>query len=148
MHPYLPHLLADIIAAHQRKDSNPEQTSTSLDEHFREIDRYISGDSEQTLRYYCGLDPADFPPVGEFSEEEIKQLCHAFEEMLDSWNVSVDWPENLPWDKRYGMTVALLNREFTPMNFGMVVFDFCTGYAPECELGEYCKCLEYWKEEN
>jgi hypothetical protein len=118
-----------------------------LDEHFRDIERYISGDSEHTLQYYCGLNPCDFPPVDEFSEKEIIQLCHAFEEMLSSWNASIDWPDNLPWDKRYLMTVALLDHEFTPLNNGMIVFDFCTGYAPECELGEYCKCLEYWNKE-
>lgn len=148
MHPYLPHLLSDISAAHQIKGSLPESGPDNLEDHFREIDRYISGDSEQTLRYYCGLDPAEFPPAEAFSEKEIIQLCHAFEEMLDSWNASVDWPEKIPWDKRYAMTVALLDREFIPMDFGMIVFDFCTGYAPECELGEYCNCLEYWKEEN
>lgn len=148
MHPYLKHLLADIKAAHQIEDSSPENPQEDLDQHFRDIERYISGDSEQTLQYYCGLNPGDFPPAEEFSEEDIIQLCQAFEAMLSTWNASVDWPENIPWDKRYTMTVALLGHEFTYFNSGMTVFDFCTGYAPECELGEYCKCLEYWNQEN
>lgn len=145
MQPYLEYLLAGIKAAHQRIDRNSEYPQEGLDEHFRDIERFISGDSEHTLQYYCGLNSGDFPPVEQFSENEIKQLCHGFEEMLASWNVNVDWPEKLPWDKRYALTVALLDREFTPLNTGMFVFDFCTGYAPECELGEYCRCLEYWK---
>ncbi|MGF1638834.1 MAG: hypothetical protein ACFCUU_17295 [Cyclobacteriaceae bacterium] len=135
MHPYLPHLLADILAAHNRNVRNPEPPQKDLEEHFREIDEWISGDSEHTLSYYCGLEPKDFPPFEQLSEKDIKQVCHAFENMLASWNVSINWPEKLPWKKRYEMTVALLDREFTPMNAGMYVFDFCTGYAPDCDLG-------------
>ncbi|MCC5928375.1 MAG: hypothetical protein JJU28_03925 [Cyclobacteriaceae bacterium] len=147
MHPYLTHLLADINAAFSRKSRNSEPKQESLDEYFRDIDRWISGDSEHRLSYYCGLDPNNFPPYEQFSEKEIRQICHAFEEMLASWGVSIDFPEELPWKNRYELTVSLLDRDFTPMNSGIYVFDFCTGYAPDCELGEYCKCLDIWKEE-
>jgi hypothetical protein len=68
--------------------------------------------------------------------------------MLASWNVSVDWPEEFPWKRRYELSVSFLDREFMPMNTGMYVIDFCTGYAPDCELGEYCRCLDIWKEEK
>ena len=27
-------------------------------------------------------------------------------------------------------------------------FDFCSGYAPDCELKEHCPCLEIWNEEE
>ncbi len=32
------------------------------------------------------------------------------------------------------------------VNSGSMSFDFCSGYAPDCEFKEYCPCLEIWNE--
>jgi len=29
-------------------------------------------------------------------------------------------------------------------NSGMMSFDFCSGYAPDCIFKEYCPCQEFW----
>ncbi|WP_200976500.1 hypothetical protein [Echinicola sp. 20G] len=94
------------------------------------------------------MEPGDFPPGQQFTEVEIRQVFRAFEKMLGLWNVVLDLPDALPVDRRYDLMVALLDQEFAPMNSGMFVFDFCSGYAPGCELGEYCNCLKSWKEED
>lgn len=147
MNPYLPHLLADVKAAHNDDLEEPKEESQSLEEHFAEIDRFVSGDAERTLGYFCGLKSADFPPPEQFNEKEINKVCSAFKSMLGTWGVDINLPDNLPFNMRYELMVALINRGFTPLKFRFFVFDFCTGYAPDCELGSYCPCLEVWNDE-
>lgn len=148
MQSYLSHLLSDIRAAH-RSDS-PKETSgqESLEDHFRDVDRWVSGDAEHTLGYYCGLEANAFPPYEQLNDEEVRKLCDAFTAMLHTWGADIDLPDELPLQRKYELIVGLLDHEFTPFNSGMFIFDFCTGYAPECELKEYCKCLEFWEEDS
>lgn len=145
MHPYFPHLISDIAAAH-REDILPENDlGQDFDEHIAELENFLeNGEYMHTLGYYCGLDAEDFPPSAIFSDEEVRLICESFEEMLSSWNAALSFPENLPLSVRYKLTVAILNEGFHVLNSGTMNFDFCTGYAPECALKEYCSCLEVW----
>ena len=55
MHPYLPHLLSDIAAAHRTDIPEPEPTQT-IEEHFEEVERWINGEEPaHTFGYYCEL---------------------------------------------------------------------------------------------
>jgi len=146
MKSYLTHVLSDIRAAQWEEPQKETSGKESVDEHFRDIDRWISGDAEHTLSYYCGLEAGAFPPTDQLSDNEMKKVCDAFTAMLNSWNVELDLPDVLPLDRKYELMVGLLDHEFTPFNTGMFVFDFCTGYAPEYGLKEYCPCLEFWEE--
>lgn len=65
-----------------------------------------------------------------------------------SWNLSVDLPHHVPTSFAYQIIVGLLDRETLIVNDGAITFDFCTGYAPDCELKEYCPCLKIWNEET
>lgn len=145
MDSYLTHLLSDIQAA-QRADS-PKETfgHDSLKDHFRDVDRWISGDAEHSLGYYCGLEAEVFPPYDQLNDEEVSEICNAFTTMLATWHVDLNLPDELPLHRKYELIVRLLDHEFTPFNTGMFVFDFCTGYAPDCELKEFCRCLEFWE---
>ncbi|SMO56931.1 hypothetical protein [Gracilimonas mengyeensis] len=142
---YLSHLLADIQAAHRVNSPEEELESDSLEEHFREVERWLSGDAEHTLSYHCGLKAAAFPPHDQLTEEEIQKICDAFTAMLNSWGFHVDLPDELPLHRKYQLMVGLLDHECTPVHTGMFVFDFCTGYAPGCKLKEYCPCLKIWE---
>jgi hypothetical protein len=44
--------------------------------------------------------------------------------------------------------VNSLNHETSMVNSGCTHFDLCSYYAPDCELKEYCPCLEIWNEEE
>jgi len=148
MHPYIPHLLADIAAAHRTEipEEEPEQT---IEEHFEAIDRWLSGEEpEHTFGYYCGLDAEIFPPAEQLTDKEMKMIRKAFEQMMYSWNQGIDLPEGLPVAFAYSLMVNSLNHETSMVNSGCMHFDFCTGYAPDCELKEYCPCLEIWNEEG
>tara|TARA_R110002124_G_scaffold172942_2_gene340501 strand:+ start:6415 stop:6855 length:441 start_codon:yes stop_codon:yes gene_type:complete len=142
---YLSHLLADIRAAHRTDSPEEKPELTSLEEHFREIDRWVSGDAEHTLGYYCGLDAKSFPPPDQLRDEDIKKICDVFAAMLNSWSFDLDIPDELPLQRKYQLMIGLLNHECTPLNAGRYVFDFCSGYAPGCELKEFCRCLEFWE---
>lgn len=144
MHPYLPHLLADIAAAH-RTEIPGEISHQTMAEHFEEIETWVSGEEpEHTFGYYCGLDPEYFPPAEQLTEEEMILIRQAFERMMFTWNHGIDLPEKLPVAFAYKMIVDSLTMKTTIANSGNMSFDFCSGYAPDCVFKEYCRCLEYW----
>ncbi len=151
MHPYLPHLLSDIVNAHRSKEPLISEMIESLDEteafkkHIEEVERYISGEGyEHDFGYYCDLKSLDFPPAEQFTDNEKTQVFEAFQKMLSTWNASMDFPEKLPSNLRYEFMVEILNEKFIPMDKGFITFDFCDGYAPDCGFKEYCRCREYW----
>ena len=144
MHPYIPHLLADIAAAHRSEELAELQKPQTFEEEMEEVERYVSEDPEHTLSYYCGLKKEDFPPAEQLSVSDMKAVIKAFDAMLSTWNLSIDIPKKLPAAFAYTLMVDTLNKKTMITNYGFVSFDFCTGYAPECELKEYCPCLKTW----
>ena len=144
MHPYIPHLLFDIAAAH-RTGISEEIFSQTMEEHFEEIDKWVSGElPEHTFGYYCGLKSENFPPAVQLADEELILIRKAFEKMMNTWNHGIDLPEKLPVAFAYKMIVDSLNTKTAIVNSGQMSFDFCSGYAPGCVFKEYCPCLEYW----
>ena len=148
MHPYIPHLLADIAAAH-RTAFPEEETEQTIEAHFEAIDRWVSSEEpEHTFGYYCGLKSENFPPADQLSDEEMKIIRKAFENMMYTWNHGMDLPESLPAAFAYKMIVDSLNMKTNIVGSGSMSFDFCTGYAPDCIFKEYCPCLKIWNEEK
>ncbi|MFT3949937.1 MAG: hypothetical protein QM763_23430 [Agriterribacter sp.] len=146
MHRYLPYLLTDIAAAH-RTETPEEILPQTLEEHFEEIERWVSGEEpEHSFGYYCGLDPENFPPAEQFTDEDMILVRKAFEKMMFTWDHGIYLPEKLPAAFAYTMIVDSLNRKTNIVNSGQVHFDFCTGYAPDCVFKEYCPCLEFWND--
>ncbi|WP_026450428.1 hypothetical protein [Aequorivita capsosiphonis] len=150
MHPYIPHLLSDIAAAHQKESKagylDHEDDDLSLEELFADVERYIAGKEEPTFAYYCGLESIDFPPPEQLDDDDLKKVCKAFEQMMQTWNLSIALPDNLPLPFAYHLTVDMLNTKTNIPKTGMITFDFCSGYAPDCDLKSYCPCLEFWNE--
>lgn len=145
MHLYLPHLLSDIAKAHRKDIPLEKEFPQNFEEHIEEVERFIAGEEpKHTFGYYCGLEAIDFPPSDQFTCNEIKQVYQAFEKLLYSWNASIDLPEKLPLPLRYEFMVNTLAEGFTVINNGIMHFDYCNGYAPDCVFKEYCSCLEFW----
>ena len=148
MHPYLSHLLEDIELAYREKTQPSATAQQPTDElktetYFEEVERYVSGDNEQTFSYYCGLGSEIFPPADQFNVSEKEQVCTALENMFSSWNLEVCVPDNVPLAFRYGLMVRVFDLPFTPFTAGVLVMDFCTGNSEGCDLGKYCPCLEF-----
>ncbi len=97
MHPYLPHLLADISAAHREEIPEEEVRPQTIEEHFVEIERWVEGEeAEHTFGYYCGLKAENFPPAQQLTDDEMIIIRKAFEQMMFTWNQGISLPETLP----------------------------------------------------
>ena|SRR5690606_13599658 len=144
MHPYLPHLLADIQAAH-RNIEPPVITRQNTETNFDDVIQWLENNEPQhTFGYFCGLDPVNFPPTHQLSLKDIKLVCQAFQEMMFSWNLEIDLPEQLPLPITYKMMVNSLNTKTEIVDSGFLTIDSCTGYAPDCIFKEFCPCLDVW----
>lgn len=152
MHPYLPHLLSDIAAAHQKEtDEKPPLDDDAKDDGFaayiEEVERYVSSEEPpHTFGYHCNLKIEDFPPSEQLCDDDLEKVCTAFQQMMFTYNLSVSLPENLPLPFAYNLTVDLLNEKTDIPTIGFITFDFCTGSAPDCILKAYCPCLKYCDE--
>ena len=145
MHAYIPHLIADIIAAHRPQLEELPKAAQSIEEELEEAERWVSGEEPaHSFGYYCGLEMINFPPTEQLTEGEMKLVCDAFKKMMFSWNIDISLPEKLPMPIAYKMMVDTLGSKTEIVNFGFIGFDYCTGYAPECVFAEYCPCLEFW----
>jgi len=132
MHPYLPHLLNDIAAAHRTEIPLEPYRTTTFEEEMEEIEKWVLGDNaEHTFGYYCGLDAVNFPPPEQLSQKEMKIVMKVFGHMMFSWNQGIDLPKKLRTSIAYKMTVDSLNMKTFIVNSGMMSFDFCSGNAPD-----------------
>ena len=144
MHPYLPHLLADIQAAHRVTES-PVKSMQNTETNFDDVLHWLENNEPQnTFGYFCGLESVNFPPTHQLSLQDIKLVCQAFQQMMFSWNLEIDMPEKLPLPIAYKMMVKSLDAKTEIVDNGVVTLDSCTGYAPDCIFKEFCPCLDVW----
>ncbi|MBC7873321.1 MAG: hypothetical protein H7Y01_04955 [Ferruginibacter sp.] len=74
MHPYLPHLLTDIAAAHRTEIPVEQKPTISFEEEMEEIVKWVEGEEPlHTFGYHCGLDTINFPPPEQLTDKEMKQ---------------------------------------------------------------------------
>jgi len=148
MKTYTTFLLEDIKNAHRPDLGNADsELEMTFEEKMEAVEDYVTGRNiPPSLAQRCGLTPDQFPPLDSFNENELRMIIDAFQEMLFTWNIAADFPTNFPLDRAYPLLINMLNEEAWYMSGGMLHFDFCTGYAPDCELKEYCACKEYWKD--
>lgn len=143
-HPYLKYLLKDIQAGHRKPEDEPvDNEPTSLEDHFRDIENWLAGTTEESITYYTGLQKEDFPPAEQFSESEMKTVLHAFDRMLASWRTDIYYPEKMPIRERYKFLInTVLDDKISLISSGRLSLDYCTGNPEGCEWGEYCFCLD------
>lgn len=148
METYLKQLVEDICNACRIEDPGDAQTRTEayeddLPELFAEVERFIHEDPIQDLSYYSGLRPEQFPPAEDLTQEQIDTVVNAFSEMLQSWNIAADLPDDFPNERKYPLLVSLLNERFHIQNMGTVHWSFCDFDETTCPFGEHCLCKEF-----
>ena len=149
MHPYLPHILSDIADAHRTIFPLVKEQLRNFEEEMEVIERWVEGEEPaHTFGYYCNLETINFPPAEQLTAKEMKEIITTFGQMMFSWNLGIDLPKSLPVPITYKMTVDTLDMKTEIVNSGMMSFDFCTGYAPDCVFKEHCPCLEFWNDNN
>jgi hypothetical protein len=149
MHPYLPHLLSEIEAAHHIEIPKEPVRKISFEEEMEEVEKWLKGEEpDHTLGYYCGLEANNFLPPEQLTKKDMKEVCKAFEQMMFTWNLDISLPKNFPVALRYSFLINTLNEKTAIVNIGFAGFDYCTGYAPDYVFKEYCMCLKYYNDFN
>lgn len=148
MHPYIKHLIEDIQnAERQEKDFVAYPKPTTFEEQMQEVERYVSGEGECQLSELTGITKENFPPAQQLTEKDMEMALTAYNRMLHSWNVQVDWPQDMPITARYNFLLKfVLNHKIVPLSTGDIHLDFCTGYAPDCDWDDFCSCKEIWQD--
>ncbi len=139
-HPYIPHLLKDIAAAH-RSEKSCEEKKQSFAEILEEVCR-MKEDRKYTFGYFCGLRAEDFPPPDQLLKKDIKVVSSAFKKMMRSWDLDCWLPKGLPVDLVYKLLILTLERKINPMESGLVQFGYCSMNPATCLLGQHCTCLK------
>ena len=146
MQAYVNHLLGDIAAGHRPEDYYDKFRKNTEEEDFeeslRESEMFVSQEKRNGFEGYCGLKRVNFPPKEQLSEDQLTQLTTAFVSMMNSWNLEVAFPDDLPQPRRYELLMDILVGPVMIFKHGIYCFDFCTGNPEGCELGEYCPCLK------
>jgi hypothetical protein len=146
MKSYTAFLLEDIKNAHRSASVDADRAMpASFEMEMEAIENWVAGtDAPSSLAQHTGLTIEKFPAADKLTKEELIAIIDAFQEMLVSWNMQADFPYNLPAVRAYPLLIGLLDRAAWYLPGGMIHYDFCTGYAPECELLEYCTCRKHW----
>lgn len=153
MQDYIDFLVEDIEVAHRPADyfSKPKKNTEEedLEEALEESEKFVCQERMPGFAGYCGLNPESFPPKEQLSEEQLTQVTTAFVTMMNSWNLQVAFPDDLPQLRRYELLMDILVGPVMIFKHGFYCFDFCTGNPVGCELGEFCPCLksEYYNPE-
>jgi hypothetical protein len=154
MEQYINQLVEDILAAHRTKYGYVEEIDDSFEAHIAEVERYLSGEGEQKITDICGLYAEQFPPKQRLNENQMKQVVEAYQQMLESWNIGVYMPENVPIDIRYELLTGTLDHSVYVPNdeYSHVGIDLCSYVVDSCPFGnEYCTCkedMEEWESEG
>ncbi len=154
MQDYIDFLVEDIEAAHRPADyfSKPKKNTEEedLEEALQESEKFVNQERMLGFEGYCGLKRENFPAVDKLSEEQLAKVTSSFVKMMESWNLVVHFPEDLPQPMRYGLLMEILVGPVMIFKHGYWGFDFCTGNPEGCKLGEYCPCLksEYYNSEE
>lgn len=149
MESYISYLVSDIQNAHRPVVTGiKKEKQLSFEDEMEIVEKWATqaADEPPTLGRQSGLSVEQFPPAEKLTGEEFLQVTSAFHEMLASWHVHADIPEAVPVAFAYNLLINLLNKTVWFFPGGMYHFDFCTGFAPDCELKEFCPCLEIWKD--
>ena len=150
MKKYLNQLLCDIRNAHRPSPTKVDfvEPSSFLEE-MEVIENWATGkDIQPSLSQQCGLKLEQFPPSNLLQKDEMEIINDAFHQMLESWHIKAEIPNNMPVDRAYLLLISLLERNIVFFPGGTLHFDFCTGCTVDCELKEYCPCLQYQTNEN
>ncbi|MCU0328601.1 MAG: hypothetical protein MUE53_06385 [Chitinophagales bacterium] len=145
MEKYLNQLLEDILAAHKSENEANYSKNESIEAHFADVERYLSGDYDQILADVVGLNKEQFPPVEMLTENQMKLLTDALDKMLFSYNISTDLPDGLPINIAYSLMVSVLDRDIYIGNGdGHIGIEFCHYEPQSCPFGDkFCSCKDY-----
>jgi len=166
---WLQHLHTDFEQAFRRlktEEYQPDKTPNTpmpegeteaddnVEENIAQVEGFLHGD-RLTLESVSGIPAAQLPPASMMQEPQAEELVEVMVAFMDEFHYKAEFPSEMPYLLRYKLLRTLWSEHTVPAYFwenrntisnGMFVMDFCSGNAPECELGSYCPCLKYLDE--
>ncbi|MFN0217122.1 MAG: hypothetical protein ACKVT2_22930 [Saprospiraceae bacterium] len=147
MQNYVRQLAADIRSAARPEAYEPTQKllSTSIEDHFAEVEAWLADElPQERIGQILGLEAIQFPPAKRLNRNQLRKLCEAFEQTMQTYNVSFDFPKRLPWKTRYKLLVGKLEDSVMICEDGFITVEFCEYDPSECPFGSrYCSCKQY-----
>ncbi len=147
MQKYVSQLTADIRAAAQPEAYEPasKPLSISIEDHFAEVEAWLEDDlPTERIGEILGLEAVQFPPAERLNRNQLRKICEAFEQTMQTYNVDFDMPKRLPWKTRYQLLVSKLEDSVIICDDGFVTVEFCEYNPSACPFGSrYCSCKHY-----
>lgn len=144
---YIDQLLTDIKAAHRQDDkfmSDDEGTLPPFEaeDHYMEADSYLEFDFENgpTLGEQIGITGEVFPQVLLLSPPQITSLEEALRQLIFSYGIHTDMPDDLPEVFSYILFIRLLDTPLDIGEAGTFGWDFCTDDPAYCPFEIFCEC--------
>ncbi len=147
MQKYIRQLTADIQAAARLEayEPTPKLQITSIEDHFAEVEAWLEAElPQERIGEILGLEAIQFPPADRLNRNQLRKICEAFEQTMQSYNISFDFPKRLPWKIRYQLLVSKLEESVMICDDGFVTVEFCEYDPSVCPFGSrYCTCKQY-----
>lgn len=105
-------LVKDIENAHRTENFEEEFKEQSFENHIAEVENYLNGfENKHTFGDYCGLESKYFQPADFYNKEELKIICEEFDKMMFTYNLTIDYPENVPVSWMYNAIIETLDTQ-------------------------------------
>ena len=127
-----------------------EKTEEQIAKHIAEVERFINYEDldDPSILETIGMYPEQFPDATKLTDAQKTDIIEAILEFLLTHHIICDFPEEIPLDLKYKLSVKALDNDYFECGVGFYHMDFCAGWAPDCALGEFCPCLEDFDEDN
>lgn len=150
MQNYLQQLLSDLKSAAKNPPTHPWPV-VDPDDPMSGVETYLKAPLH-TYAYWTGIEKEVFPPAEKLTKAECGMLTQAIISLWQAYNIWPELPKAMPVEFQYEVLINSWDEEVSYMpagaHGGMVVMDFCDGYAPDCILKTYCACREIWESDE
>lgn len=141
---YVTQLIEDLEAAKQPDMPYVPDGEESIEDHFEEVDQYISGEKHIKICELIGFLPEQFPPSNRLNANQLKRIFFALDQLLDSYNIDTNLPNKLPSKLKYELVTKDLTEEVFASKHGFTTLEYCNNDVETCPFGKkYCNCKDF-----
>src|SRR6056297_2238695 len=108
---------------------------------------YLYG-NPATLEQITSIPTNALPHPSFLANEQKEELGRLMEQLLNAWGFIPDFPESLPFYKRYKFLRGIWNTSHVYLGTGPVYIDMCSFDANNCPFPDYCNMCSKIKEQE
>ncbi|OQX98148.1 MAG: hypothetical protein B6I20_11450 [Bacteroidetes bacterium 4572_117] len=149
MQRYINQITSDIKAAQTNVLPDPELGTEKTYEEFEQKMLTIENAPDMPAKHLYGVSYEELPPPEKLTKQQMQQLIDAIIEMWVKFNISTEFPKNLPLKLRYELIRDCFEDDVHYMPGWSMHQDFCDGWCPGCKIADYCSSIdEIWTKEE